>query len=91
MLFDKKTVNRLSDNYTPIKKIEILNCKSTNTSNTFNTFWKCIKKNGIHNCSLQSDELTNSEQKSKEYEGNSENTSGINGNSIIDNIRNAGA
>ena len=84
LLFDKKTVDRLADNYTPIKKIEILNRKSTNTSNTFNTFWRCVEGTRIHDNGLKGDRLTNSGQKTIKYEGNREGNDESNNNSLMD-------
>jgi hypothetical protein len=60
---------KLKGNYSLVKGIEILDSNNlTNTSNTFNTFWKGMEGNGIHNNGLKSGKLTNSEQKTIENE-----------------------
>ncbi len=45
LVFDIKVIQRLQNNYSPIKKIEILYKSDTNTSNTFNTFWNMVERN----------------------------------------------
>ncbi len=92
IVFSKTTLQKLKGNYSLVNWIEILDrSNSTNTSNTFNTFWKCTEGNGVRNGSLKSCRLTNSEQKSKEYEGKRRDSDESNNISVTDNIENEGA
>lgn len=43
LVFNPNTLRNLESNYSPIKEIKILSNIQTNTSNTFNTFWKGIE------------------------------------------------
>ena len=74
-----------------VKEIEILDRNDiTNTSNTSNTFWKGVERNGTHNNSSKSDGLTNSGQKTIGNEGNGELKGESNNNSLIGFIENEG-
>ena len=58
-----------------------------NTSNTFNTFWKGIERNGTFNNNFGVIEVTKNGLESDNYEGNSENIADNSSNSptqIID-------
>jgi hypothetical protein len=43
LMFDKNILTRFEDNYSPIKRIEIIQKNGSNTSNTFNSFWRQIE------------------------------------------------
>lgn len=46
LVFNNKTIENLRDNYSPTKEIVFSNSiSSTNTTNTFNSFWKGIERN----------------------------------------------
>ena len=92
LVFNKAILQKLKGNYSSVKEIEILDGNDlTNTSNTFNTFWKCIEGNGIHDTALKGNELTNYGQKTTEDEGNSEFIDESNNNSMMDIKENEGA
>jgi hypothetical protein len=48
LVFDKTTIQKLKTNYSPIEEIKIKDNSTTNTPNTFNTFWKGVERNGSH-------------------------------------------
>jgi hypothetical protein len=43
LLFDKNALSRFQDNYSPIKRIEIIQSHGPNTNNTFNAFWNNVE------------------------------------------------
>ena len=70
LIFNKNTIEKLKNNYSPIKEIAIL---STNVStNTFNTFWNNIERNGIYDDNIKSNKITKCKHDLKKLEGNSE-------------------
>jgi hypothetical protein len=48
LVFNKSTIQKLKTNYSPIEEIKIIYNSTTNTSNTFNTFWKGVERNGSY-------------------------------------------
>jgi hypothetical protein len=73
LVFNKTVIEKLKDNYSPIKKIDILDNKSaTNTFNTFNTFWKGVENNGSCRDKIIGNKVTESVLKLSELNGNSE-------------------
>ena len=84
LIFNKATLQKLEANYSLVKEIEILDRNDmTNTSNTFNTFWKGVEGNGIHNNGLKSERLTNSGQKNIENGEHGEKNDENNNNSLM--------
>ncbi len=60
LVFDKKTIENLKDNYSSSRNIVILGdaTSNTNTANTFNTFWKGVERKGslkigVNDCNQQ--------------------------------------
>lgn len=43
LVFNKTIIQKLKTNYSPIEEIKIIANSTTNTSNTFNTFWKGVE------------------------------------------------
>jgi hypothetical protein len=73
LVFNKNVIEKLKVNYSQINEIKILdNISSTNTSNTFNTFWKGIEENGRIRDKFNINFVNENEQKMKEIESNSE-------------------
>jgi hypothetical protein len=73
LVFNKTILQKLKDNYSTVKKIEILdNNSAANTPNTFNTFWKGIERNGTFKNNFNVIELTKSGLKLDNYADNSE-------------------
>jgi len=55
LVFNKKTIENLKDNYSSSRNIVILGdatSNTNNTANTFNTFWKGIEGNGTFNTGI---------------------------------------
>jgi hypothetical protein len=48
LIFNKNTIQKLKTNYSPTEEIKVLDNSTTNTSNTFNTFWKGVERHGSH-------------------------------------------
>jgi hypothetical protein len=71
LVFDPNTLRNLESNYSPIEEIKILSNVRTNTSNTFNTFWKSIEQNYISSSKSQVSILAQNSQDIKNNEGNS--------------------
>jgi hypothetical protein len=46
IVFNKSTIQKLETKYSPTEEIKIIYNSTTNTPNTFNTFWKTVGKNG---------------------------------------------
>jgi hypothetical protein len=55
LVFDINVIQRLQNNYSVPKKIEIFGKSDTNTSNTSNTFWNSVERNKSHNNNFSGD------------------------------------
>lgn len=53
LIFNKNTLDRFEDNYSPIKEIEIIQSQGSNTHNSFNTFWSKVERKEIHSSELR--------------------------------------
>jgi hypothetical protein len=84
LVFSKNVIEKLKDNYSQINEITILgNNSTTNTPNTFNTFWKGVGRNDTFKNNFNVIEATKSGLESDEYEENSESSADNSSNSPI--------
>ncbi len=47
-MFDRNKLAKFEENYSPIKRIEIIQKYGSNTLNSFNIFWNIIERKGIN-------------------------------------------
>ncbi len=76
--FNRKDLERFKDNYSPIDKIEIIGQYNTNSSNTFNSFWKGVERNERINNKTNSNNLTKNIDNTCQDNGKSSTNSEIN-------------
>lgn len=57
LVFNKNTIQKLKTNYSLIEEIKIIYDATTNTPNTFNTFWKGIERKESNRGTIKSIEM----------------------------------
>ena len=58
LVFNNTKIQKLKTKYSPIEEIKIIDNATTNTSNTFNTFWKGVERKESHKDKQEIDNTT---------------------------------